>query len=101
MRKGWSQQRLADACSMSKMNLSEIERGSVTLNINHMRLLARALGVDVSELLSDRDNPLRLEDDERELVERLRQADTSAREQLHKVAEVILPAPPDRRTGTI
>lgn len=83
------------------MNLSEIERGKVMLNLDHMRRISRALQVNSADLLAEEDNPMRLEEDEQDLVTRLRYADDDAREQFGKVAQVMLPpGSPPARTGT-
>lgn len=91
MARGWSQQRLADAINMTKMNLSEIERGNVTLNINHMRLIARVFGLSPAELLNEHDNAFLLDEEEAELIERRRHASDEDRAKFSQVAEVMLP----------
>lgn len=101
MARGWSQQRLADAINMSKMNISEIERGNVMLNLDHMRRIARVLGCNPGDLLKPSDNPYILSEDERELVDRLRAASADRRDELRRVADVMLPwKAGDRATGT-
>lgn len=89
--KGWSIQRLADAINMSKMNVSQIERGLVDINLGNMRRFAQALGVTTADLLSIEDNPDALGIRERELVQRMRAADSEDRERFRGVASVILP----------
>lgn len=88
---GWSIQRLADAVNQSKMNVSSIERGNVSLTLEKMDLFARALGVAPADLLPRTANPLALSPEEIELIKRLREADDDARDQFGKVADVMLP----------
>lgn len=71
------------------------------LNIDHMRRIAAALGVTPGDLLNDADNPFRLKSDEMELVARLRMAADAERDQLRRVADVMLPwHGPEPKTGT-
>lgn len=97
MEAGLSQQALGDAVGVSKVTISDLERGEMQLTVDYMRRLAKALDVEPADLLSRTDNPIALSRDERELIERLRDADPELRDQLRKVADVILPFKgPDR-----
>lgn len=87
----WSQQELADRVGISKMQVSRLERGVGELSLTMMRRLAEVFEVTPAELLEEDDNPLNLTDDERELLERFREADPATRAQLQKVADVMLP----------
>ena len=91
MARGWSQQRLADAVNMSKMNVSNIERGNVELNIPRLRLFAAALGVSSADILPHSDNPMALTPEEIDLISRLRETDEDGREQFSRVADALLP----------
>jgi transcriptional regulator with XRE-family HTH domain len=91
MEKKLSQQAVADRIGVSKVTISDLERGEMQLTVEYMRRIAKALGVEAADLLSRNDNPTGLSAAERELIERLRAADPDQRDQLRKVAEVMLP----------
>lgn len=91
MARNWSIQKLADAIGMSKMSVSDIERGNTLLNVHHMRKFADALDCDPSDLLSQDDNPNRPTQDELTLLQSLRAANKETREQVIKMAAAILP----------
>lgn len=88
---GLSQQALGDRIGVSKVTISELERGLMKLDTEYMRRLADALDVLPADLLPLSDNPYSLSADERELIERLRAASEEQRDQLQKVADVIVP----------
>lgn len=92
-----SQQALADRVGVSKMTISDLERGKMRLATHYMRRLAQALDIQPADLLPAADNPDGLTADERRLIDLLRAATPAQREQLAKVADVILPygAEPD------
>jgi transcriptional regulator with XRE-family HTH domain len=100
---GLSQQALGDKVGVSKMTISDLERGEMRLDLDYMRRIAYALGVLPADLMPARDNPLALSIHEHRLVEQYRTGDENQREQLHKVADVLIPfrhepvAPPPRR----
>lgn len=86
-----SQQALADAIGVSKVTISDLERGKMQLTVDYMRRLARALRVATADLLARDDNPYSLSVQEREFVDRLREADPDQRDQLARVADVMFP----------
>ncbi len=86
-----SQQALGDAVGVSKVTISDLERGTMQLTVDYMRRIAAALNVEPADVLSLVDNPDALNADERALIERLRSAAPDQREQLRRVAEVMLP----------
>lgn len=86
-----SQQALADAIGVSKVTISDLELGKMKLDTNYMRRIAGALGVQPADLLPLSDNPDALTADERRLIEQFREATEDQRDQLRKVADVILP----------
>lgn len=88
---GFSQQALGDRIGVSKVTISELERGLMKLDTEYMRRLAAALDVLPADLLPLSDNPYSLTSDERELIERLRAASEDQRDQVHKVADVLIP----------
>jgi transcriptional regulator with XRE-family HTH domain len=86
-----SQQRLGDAIGVSKMTISDLERGLIQLTVEHMRKIGAVLAVDPGDLLLLQDNPSQLTDDERRLIERYRSGDEQQRDQLQRVAEALVP----------
>lgn len=99
MAAGLSQQALGDRIHVSKVTISDLERGNMRLDTDYMRRLASALDVQVADLLPLSDNPDALTADERRLIEQLRAADPEQREQVKRVADVIAPWPGERRAG--
>ncbi len=89
--KGWSQQRLADAIGVSKVTISDLERGEMQMTVDYMRRLAIPLECSAAELLAPTDNPYLLSEDERAIIDRLRAGEAHQREQLRQVAEVVIP----------
>lgn len=89
--KGWSQQRLADAIGVSKVTISDLEKGAMQLTQDYMRRIARALDVLPADLLPLSENPDALTAEERQLIRQMRAANEEQREQLRKVADVIAP----------
>jgi len=86
-----SQQALGDRIGVSKVTISDLELGKMRLDTEYMRRIATALGVLPADLLPLSDNPFALSADERELIDRLRAATDDQREQLQKVADVLVP----------
>lgn len=86
-----SQQSLGEAVGVSKMTISDLERGQMVLTLDYMRRIARALGVKAADILPPEDNPEPLSVDERQLVDQYRAANDEQREQLQKVADVLTP----------
>lgn len=88
---GLSQQALADGIGTSKVTISDLERGKMQLTQDYMRRIAEVLGLYPADLLPIEDNPFSLTADERALIERMREAAADERDQLRRVADVILP----------
>lgn len=91
MARGLSQDQLAELVGCSKMQISGLERGKPKLDVDWMRRLAEPLGVLPADLLSDDDNPWRLNTAERQLLTRYRNADDGQQAQIAQVAEVLAP----------
>ena len=89
--KGWSQQRLADKVGVTKMTISDLERGEMQLTQHYMRRLADALGCTAADLLPAIDHPYYLSPEERHLIDQMRAAGAKEREQLRKLADVVIP----------
>jgi transcriptional regulator with XRE-family HTH domain len=51
--RGWSQEKFADVCGVHRTYMGHIERGEKNVSFNTLVRLADALGITVSELLSD------------------------------------------------
>ena len=86
-----SQELLGEAIGVSKVTISELERGKMALTLDYMQRIAEALEVYPSDLLPHSDSPEPLSVAERALIEQLRAASPEQREQLHRVADVIAP----------
>lgn len=86
-----SQQKIADAIGVSKMTISDLERGNILLNLDYMERIADVLKVAPADLLPTRLNPDALDPAERELISRYREATEDERDQVRKVADVLLP----------
>lgn len=86
-----SQQALADMIGVSKVTISDLERGSMQLTQDYMRRIAHALGVTAADILPRCDNPEALTFEERELINQYRQATEDQRDQLKRVADVLTP----------
>lgn len=89
-----SMEALGQKIGVSKVTISDLERGCVALTLDYMQRIAQALGVTTADLLSQRDNPDGLSVEERKLLEQLRRASPEQREQVMKVADVIVPGAP-------
>jgi transcriptional regulator with XRE-family HTH domain len=87
---GLSQIDLAQRSGVSQPYISQVEnQAAVTLDIARMRALARDLKCVPADLLSDDDNPDRLSDDERVLIQAFRSADPVQRELLLRLAQPV------------
>lgn len=86
-----SQEALGNMIGVTKVTISDLERGKMVLTIDYMRRIASALDVLPADLLPLSDNPDALTSDERELIRQLRSATPEQREQLRQVANVIAP----------
>ncbi|WP_158217685.1 helix-turn-helix domain-containing protein [Sphingomonas sp. KC8] len=92
-----SQQKVGDAIGVSKVTISELELGKMSLTVDYMRRIAPVLGVTPAELLLASDNPHLAQADERDLLERYRAADDAQREQIQRVTEALMPYRADPR----
>jgi transcriptional regulator with XRE-family HTH domain len=87
---GMSQQALGDAVGISKMTISDLERGKIRLDLEYMRRIAQALNVATTDVLPA-DNPGALTPEERHWLDHFRAATPEQREQLQRVAEAVTP----------
>lgn len=90
-RAGISQQVLADQIHVSKMTVSDLERGVIQLTLDYMRRIAAVFGVAPVDLLNEDDHALFLSQEEAELVRAFRQANETQRELIRRVAEPAMP----------
>lgn len=97
--KGWSQDRLAEEVGCSKMQISGLERGKPKLDLEWMRRLAVPLGVTPADLLPVDDNPRALSEEEWALIQQFRAGDDRGRDELQRVADVLLPFRDDDAAG--
>lgn len=86
-----SQQWLGDKVGVSKVTISDLERGKMRLDVEYMRRIAAALGVEAADLLPLTDNAYALSSEERRLIDQLRTATPEQRDQVHRVADVLVP----------
>lgn len=87
-----SQETLGKMIGVSKVTISDLERGSMALTVDYMRRIAEALQVTPADLLNEKDNPGALSLAERQLIDRLRGATPEQRDQINRVADVIAPS---------
>ncbi|WP_374758641.1 helix-turn-helix domain-containing protein [Sphingomonas sp. GV3] len=87
---GLSQSELAEKSGVSQPYISQVENHSATtLDIARMRALARDLHCKPADLLSDEDNPDRLSEVERALVQAFRSSDPVQRELIMRIAQPV------------
>jgi transcriptional regulator with XRE-family HTH domain len=90
---GLSLEKLGQRIGRTKATMQSLETGEMNLTVQYMREIAGALAVAPTDLLLQADNPESLAIHERELIEALRRANDEQREQLLRVAHVLLPQP--------
>lgn len=86
---GLTQAELAELAGISQPAISQVENDERPLTVEWMRLFARIFHCAPADLLGDQDNPDRLTDEERDLLERYREADPAHRALVKRVAEPI------------
>ena len=90
-RAGLTQAQLANLTGVSQPAISQIENDETPMTVDHMRTFARIFGCTPADLLGDQDNPDRLTDDERALLEQYRSAADDQQEIIRRVAEPLRP----------
>ena len=88
---GFTQAQLANLTGVSQPAISQIENDETPMTIDHMRTFARIFACATADLLGDQDNPDRLTDDERSLLEQYRSAADDQQEIIRRVAEPLHP----------
>jgi transcriptional regulator with XRE-family HTH domain len=102
MARNMSQQAVADLVGVSKVTISDLERGEMRLDVEYMKRIAAALSVPphkpvtAADLLPPNANPWSLDEDEQEIIMRYRMANKEQRQQVQRMADVIIPWKPER-----
>jgi transcriptional regulator with XRE-family HTH domain len=94
-----TQTQLADLTGVAQPTISQIENGTRSMDLAWMRTFARALRCAPVDLLERHDNPDLLDEHERLLIERYRNADKVQRETLERVAAAVVPMPEDVKSA--
>lgn len=89
--RGWTLQQLAEKVNSGISQISDLELGKRELTYHWMQRLAAAMGCAAGDFLLADDNPGSLDPAERALIERYRAATPDQREQLSRMADVIVP----------
>lgn len=88
-RAGLSQTELGNRVGLTQGQVGHLENGHRNLTLEWMKRIARELGVPVADLLTDEDNPDRLADPERDVVEAMRRSDEAARRHIQAMASAV------------
>lgn len=88
---GLTQGELAELSGVSQPAISQLENGLGSFDIPWMRAFARILKCSPADFLDDDDNPDRLDEAERALIERFRHANAAQRQTLERVAAAVIP----------
>lgn len=86
---GLTQQQLAERSGFNQDRISNYENGRRPMRLAEMRVLAREIGCTVADILDDQDNPDRLSDAERELLQAFRDSPNSAKSYLLATAQAV------------
>ncbi|WP_404480026.1 helix-turn-helix transcriptional regulator [Novosphingobium sp. BL-52-GroH] len=86
---GLSQAELGERVGLHQTQIGNLENGGRNLTFEWARRIAKALEVRLADLLSEEDNPDRLEPAERELVHHYRKADETQKHLIERVAEPV------------
>ena len=86
---GLSQAELGELVGLHQTQIGNLENGGRNLTFEWARRIAKALQVRMVDLLSEEDNPDRLEDDERELVHKYREAEPLQKQMIARVVEPV------------
>ncbi|WP_082545681.1 helix-turn-helix transcriptional regulator [Sphingomonas sp. Root1294] len=82
-----SQAELGKRVGLHQTQIGNLENGTRELTFEWARRIADALGCLLADLLTDKDNPDRLSEEERELVRNFRAANDSQKALVTRVAE--------------
>lgn len=87
--KNWSQGDLGDAIGLHQTQVGKLENSERALSFEWARRIAAALGVKLADLLTEADNPDRLQEDERKLIHNFRAADDKQKKLVQRTAQPI------------
>jgi len=96
---GLTQTELGDLVGLHQTQIGNLENGSRNLTIEWARRIAKALSVTTADILGEQDNPDRLSDEERALVQRYRTAEPAQQAMIQRVAEPMQPFRHDNGNG--
>lgn len=82
-----TQDELGRLAGVSQEAISQLENDKRPLTVDWMRTFARIFSVSTVDLLADEDNPNRLTDEEKKLLEAYRTAPTEQQTMIQRVAE--------------
>lgn len=97
--RGWKQHQLGERSGCGISQISDLETGRRELTIHWMRVISRAFGVEPADLLLPQDNSRSLDAGESALLDRYRRAGPEQREQMLRMAEIIVPDEAKRAQG--
>lgn len=92
--RGVSQDVLGNVLGVTKMTISRLERGLNEPTLGQLRQIAGFFNCAVADLLSDDDNPDRLDAAGKQLFDRLRHGTDEQRDNVIRVAEALIPYHP-------
>ena len=92
---GLTQGELGEKAGFAQETISHYENDRRPMQLDHMRSLARVLNCTVADLLPEQDNPDRLSDEERALIQMLRNSDERQRATAMHMAEAALSFTPE------
>lgn len=82
---GLTQEQLGERVNMSKANISKLEKSRRGLNLDTMRLIARALNVSVADLLVEEDAGLRPSAREAQILLSFRQLNEPGKDRTERI----------------
>ena len=88
IRRDMTQEELAVQMGIKQNHLSRLESGTLELTLSRLQLFAKALNVDVGQLLAPEDNQFGLDEDARALLQRV-QDDPQLAQPLLQVADTL------------
>lgn len=84
-RAGLTQSELGAKVGLHQTQIGKIENNDRNLTIEWARRIAEALNTQVADILGDKDNPMRLDDEEKMLIQRYREANAAVKTIINRV----------------